>query len=489
MMRGSLAVTLLVGCAELFVLGRCRQLAGLRLVGPRPFRAVPSFVTVLPISDGDALNAGGGHEEKSTEVENHRDSQFAIPIVLGGQRLHVMLDTGSFRLTVSSKRCSKAECPRRAFDPAASRTYLRLAEKTGSLFGSGRLWAQEASDELELADYGLQRQNFWEISKLDPAMHELWGQTVFDGILGLSWRKTVPDAANETTLLEHLKVDAFTVCLGRSGGWSSLQPSGQAVHVWLNGAAAGTPSRVYWGHHGAHQLGHFVRMDVVGNQHWAVNLSNVSVWQKTKGMQKLACWAEPCVAVIDTGSSVVSAPKHHLPRLRRALAVQLGCENYDDLPDLHFHLGGRSVQAGMDVVLPARSYAKHVHVKVTAAGSNRKNKSASKSGIDELCEPRLGDSSFLTTNIPVWILGVPFLQEYMCEFDRSRFPAQVGIAAHPGSCPSSSAKQPRQEDATHLGAISVASELEWRSHEGSGNEMAEEFVKVPDARDLTGVRE
>lgn len=478
------AVYLLVIFVRLFACGECSQLVGRRLLRVRAPGIAPAALSgaagdaVQPLSSLSARNAPA-----TNAVENHKDVQFAIEVKLGGQRMYVMLDTGSYRLTVTSKRCPESECPHRAFNPAASKTYKQHTKKTESSFGTGHVWEQEAVDELQFGAYGPRHQEFWEILKLDQSMHDLWNQTQFDGILGLSWRKTVPDAGNETTVLEHFQVDAFTVCLGRSSGWSAVQSSGRTVQVLMNGVAGGTPSRIYWGRDGAQNLGHFARMEVLGDQHWAVNLSNISVLHKMQGLQKLACWDEPCAAVIDTGSSVLSAPKHHVSRLRRALGVKYGCSNWANLPDLHFHLGGKGTEAGVDVVLPARSYAKHVQLKAVTASSHDENKSVQEPLITEICEPRLGDSTFLNADIAVWILGVPFLQEYVCEFDRSRFPAQVGIAAHPGICPGSTASEAEK----HLGALSVGAELASQGDRDSAKVSDKHGSALPDARALLGV--
>eukprot|EP00747_Dinoflagellata_sp_TGD_P182688 gnl/TRDRNA2_/TRDRNA2_37032_c0_seq1.p1 gnl/TRDRNA2_/TRDRNA2_37032_c0~~gnl/TRDRNA2_/TRDRNA2_37032_c0_seq1.p1 ORF type:complete len:507 (-),score=50.29 gnl/TRDRNA2_/TRDRNA2_37032_c0_seq1:66-1586(-) len=406
------------------------------------------------------LIAESGHSATAvSELQNHKDIQFVFEVLVGGQRLRVVPDSGSFSLVLTSKRCEETTCPVRIFDPSHSGSYEALHWGRETLFGSGRLWMMAAHDELVLAGRGPQKQLFWEITQVSDAMRDMWSQAMFDGILGLSWRKSVPDAENETAVLESFGIGLFSACFGRAGKWLSMAPSGRIKEVIpYNGGVNGTPSRIYWSSRWStvHAGATVAYLDVIGNQHWAVNLSQVALQDHTAAatrsngstaFKKLSCWDQPCAAVIDTASSLIEVPTEHLSELLKRIGrVHLGCDNFDKLPNLHLHLGS-TVNGGIDIVLPPRSYVKRVQL----SSSNDPGKPMSEP--QELCTLKIGESRVIKGDIPVWILGVPFLQEYVCEFDRSGSPPRIGVAAHPGVCPSGHLAS------SHLGTLSVSSRL------------------------------
>jgi len=352
-----------------------------------------------------------------SELRNVANRQFLIEVELGGQRLHLAPDTGSFGLVVTSRRCSAAPCPARAFDPAASDTYEALNATKGALFGSGRLWMRAAQDELVLPGVGQRRQRFWEIVRFGDRMADMWETAEFEGILGLSWRSTVPSfndtsgtIMTENTVLENFGIESFTVCLGR-------------VEMRPYDTALVTPSRIYWSRPGALEWqAHTTYMDVVGENHWAVKLGDVSLWHVTQEKPwNIACWSEPCAAVIDLGSSALSAPHKHMRDLLTMIGnVSPDCSNFPLLPTLQLRLGG-SGEAGINITLPPRVYVDRVAYSNSMAS----------------CSLRLTAHNHLVTSTgaPMWVLGQPFLQEFACEFDRLRAPARIGVSAHPGWCP------------------------------------------------------
>eukprot|EP00929_Paragymnodinium_shiwhaense_P021099 TRINITY_DN13850_c0_g1_i3.p1 TRINITY_DN13850_c0_g1~~TRINITY_DN13850_c0_g1_i3.p1 ORF type:complete len:235 (+),score=24.07 TRINITY_DN13850_c0_g1_i3:685-1389(+) len=173
--------------------------------------------------------------------------------------------------------------------------------------------------------------------------------------------------------------------------------------------------------------------------HWAVQLSRISVSGGSGGEmlpEHVACWNEPCVAVIDTGASGILAPSSHAYAIRqRQGSVQGDCSNFDDLPTIHFRLGGPG-NAGVDVTLRPEHYIKRLKYTVLPSISS------------ETCKTHFAPISLSGYNVPAWVLGVPFLQEYLVEFDRSTFPPRIGLARHAGPCPGES------KDVTTLPAAS-----------------------------------
>jgi hypothetical protein len=261
-------------------------------------------------------------------------------------------------------------------------------------------------------------------------MGDFWAQSKIDAILGLPWLNTVPHT-NMTTVTENFGVESFAVCIGRNGNWKAVGHSGTKIEVTTHGEAVATPSFMYWGSSGQWQS--MVHIDILRHNHWSIPLRRVSVGGNGSGHlldsrygSEIACWDKPCVAVIDTGSSGLLAPSSHVFALyQRFGGVVADCSNYEKLPDIHFRLGGDGADDGMDVTLSPRDYVKRL----------RFGSVTSPDLFTESCRSQFAAATLQTYDSPVWVLGVPFLQEHVVEFDRSRSPARLGIGAHPGACP------------------------------------------------------
>jgi hypothetical protein len=90
------------------------------------------------------------------------------------------------------------------------------------------------------------------------------------------------------------------------------------------------------------------RIPVIGDIHWAVSLTDISVAGSPN--DKL-CSDGECVAVIDTGSNIIAGPSKLLARLAKKIKINYDCSNVDELPDVHLRLG-----PDMEVSLPGSAY-------------------------------------------------------------------------------------------------------------------------------------
>lgn len=415
------------------------------------------------------------HINGVSKLCNHKDIQFTLDVALGGQNLRVVPDTGSFALAVTSKRCSPDNCPKRAFDPFVSKTFKSSGKNKSVGFGSGYLQTLAGSDDLVLAGFHVQKQFFWEITEVDHAMRELWSQAEYDGILGLPWLSIVPGSNNQSTVSSALGVARFAVCLGRAGRWREVAPSGRIHELIPHNELRGTPSFIYWSDAGIQMRKSMTYLSVVGNQHWAVALHSISVSHgRHKRLNNLSmCIHQPCAAMIDTGSSEILAPPKHLEQILHAIGhVDRGCKNYGQLPELHLELGngkGFGDGSSLKVVLSPRAYVKRLLIqeldeaRLSSNNDSHGNVSRQERLLDsyEICQLRLSSNTVVGDDTAsVWILGVPFLQEHVVEFDRSQPCAKIGIAAHAGIC-----LDPSRTDAKKhasggpLGALSLDAEL------------------------------
>lgn len=286
-------------------------------------------------------------------LENMGNAQYLSTIIVGGQKLKVVPDTGSFSLLVTSTRCDKKECPRRSFDPKGSSTYKMLQREDFVQYGSGAVWTHEASDQVSLAGRTARSMNFWEITRVGDKMETLWENARFDGIMGLGWRE-LAQSTLEKTILETFQVKFFTFCFG-------------TVNMKV-GDMRETPSRIYWDEAGAKSLGEhdFHNVEVLAGtvNHWAVKISNVGVAAAPLDDKPfhVACGEdEPCAAILDTGTSIISPPIRQLRYiLDRIGPIQSDCSNYEYLPTLHFWLGGQNDSEPFHVTLPPSAYVRRI---------------------------------------------------------------------------------------------------------------------------------
>lgn len=394
-----------------------------------------------------------------TPLTNHGNYAFVMEFELAGQQLRAVPDTGSFTLLVTSAHCPTSSCPRRAFQPQNSATYTNLETQAILTFGSGTVVTQLAQDQLSFAGLPVKQQKFWEIIAMGDDIRPLWVDAEFDGILGLAWKDSMP-VSGETTVMETFGIQSFTVCLAKLD------------HI----TGAISQSFIYWGQPGA--LEAYAKqvnyLAVIGETHWGVKLSNFAVKHMTESEPwKVACWDKPCAALIDTGTSYLTAPDDHFSAMLQSFSqIDSRCVNLDILPDIQFRLGGEG-DDGIDIVLPARTYVEKLRVKSTVGHSGHPGEQ-----FEDQCNLKYKPANvFSSQGVPVFILGMPFLFDYVAEYDRSASPPRIGIAKKSFDCPD---RLSPGAPALHSLASAVASDADG----GLGLRRSEE---TPDARAVVGI--
>ncbi|CAD7957004.1 unnamed protein product [Amoebophrya sp. A25] len=329
-------------------------------------------------------------------AENFEDVYYTVPLQVGGQMLHCVPDTGSFSVLLISKECS--ECGDvlsyldQAFDPSKAPNYSHLSQYAEITFGSGSVHVEGGSTAVQMGNaVVVNGQKVWEIKQMDSGMQSIWDQGArFEGILGMGMATWVPDSRNESTLLANAHIFKFGMCLGDESDQTS---------------------KIYWGAwpHGPH----YVTSPVVGKKHWAISVTSFGVGDVLK-----TC--DPCAAVVDSGTSSLGAPETHLADLENLLKDSLGnsldgdCSNQESMPDIKIGLKGTDGST-FTIAIPASWYVKK-----------------SSDGVCRL--------SLMTTPLPssrdfgpVWLLGQPFIREYMVMYDRESDPPTMSFARRGGT--------------------------------------------------------
>eukprot|EP00927_Polykrikos_kofoidii_P021332 TRINITY_DN20216_c0_g1_i1.p1 TRINITY_DN20216_c0_g1~~TRINITY_DN20216_c0_g1_i1.p1 ORF type:complete len:526 (+),score=63.61 TRINITY_DN20216_c0_g1_i1:214-1791(+) len=373
-------------------------------------------------------------------LENVGDAQYMGTIHVGGQPLKTIFDTGSFELMVLSSRCSNCMSnPRTLFNEHKSQTFKSLHFVTQHSFGSGDTWSEQAVDILELGNY-TRRQHFWNVIDADmPTMRDIR----FQALLGLgpprSALKFAKEAAEEAreeelkyvkshqrmpkrlkseihhnyaalshlqrarNLVDNINLHSLSICFGRSPGSPGYLAFGDT-------AVEDNPQR-------------FLTVPVVGDTYWSTSLSDVVFGKSVSFVNDSLGWSmprvggcveSPCTAILDTGTSLIMAPRAASAEVNAAFEAWEAsggrCSDLTGLPTLDFKLGGYSFS------LPPEVYVGQIRGPVADEIASRMP-SLRRESVQDGCVPLVMSSDSQTEDGEVWVLGIPFFREYFTSFN------------------------------------------------------------------------
>jgi hypothetical protein len=311
-------------------------------------------------------------------MTNFQNTQYYGDIVVGGQVLQGIFDTGSFELLVLSTRC--ASCYRTAYDYQKSPTYVPATNNPGKEFhfGSGPAYTVRGYDRVSIGHLTVERMPIWEIVDHKIDVLEV---SHLDAIVGIG-----PGEADRThpSLMDKFGITRFSVCLqqqDKSPGWI----------IWQDYDPRTRPG--------------FTEVEVKGQVHWGVELWNVQVGDTVVSCQ------QGCGAVLDSGTSLIAAPRQSLVHLKGALdTLHPDCSNMHDMPWLRFQIADKIME------LPPQAYiARMVGVIPPTIWDVLSFKPQAK--VVMQCVPLLMDLDEMNTPLgPLWIIGMPFFRYYYTTF-------------------------------------------------------------------------
>ncbi|CAK0867163.1 unnamed protein product [Prorocentrum cordatum] len=236
---------------------------------------------------------------------------------------------------------------------------------------------------------------------------EPFGSFEFDGVLGLG--------------LEGLAVDPEFSFFGQMFKLHNLT---DASFGYFLSRADGVPSEITFGGHDERRMASALQWAPVHRPefgHWQVRIRSVTAGNETLAL----CEAGDCVAVADTGTSLLGVPRQASQRLHWLLARQVP-DNPDEIdcrrfpgPDLTFDLGD-----GVKLTLGPEDYSRPTAMRVV------QNKTG---GSQVICRASLlpvdGDAEVLGPK--AWILGEPLLRKYYTVYDYRRQRVGFSLAEQP----------------------------------------------------------
>lgn len=326
--------------------------------------------------------------------------QYFGDISVGGQKVPAIFDTGSFEVIVASTRCKQCRDP--PYNPQASKSF-RPSQPTKAvqhLFGSGPVNSELGFESVQVGPLTSSEQAFYQIVKHDI---DVLNSGSFDAIVGLA-----PEGHNltEKTLTESLHLSEFSLCLEPDPG----------APGWLTWGGDLTPE----------QKASAAVMQVIGQHHWVVSLRDIMPAMplskdQIDAAQTLFC-GRGCAAILDSGTSLISAPAYALRGLEILLPkLHENCSNFETLPNLEFVIGGLKVQ------LPPEAYA----VRLRGTASEKRNagnllhfmaKEDTPENDGDQCVYGFMEVNRHTDFGPLWIFGMPFFRVFHTTFKNAPNP-------------------------------------------------------------------
>jgi hypothetical protein len=252
-------------------------------------------------------------------------------------------------------------------------------------------------------------------------------QMNFDVIMGLGTDAVTDHGSSfeATSTLSNLgngALDSFSICLGRRSGEPGRLNLGSAVPL---------PKGLEWEQH-----------PVVGEGMWTVKFGGIGTKKDELGM----CGSSDCVALIDSGTSLITLPTDVLNDFQTRLPkIKEDCSNMDELPTVYVELSGKVLEippqiyviefedyqaslVNMSRAAPAGfRFAAHVAMSAAKGQVAEASQLSSSGRASCLSAFMAGDYSASShgkgtelslMNAPMIILGMPFLRGYASHFVR-----------------------------------------------------------------------
>lgn len=369
----------------------------------------------------NAVELGGFFRQ---ELINDGDVQYSGEIVLGGQTLHAVLDSGSFELVAFSHNCTSCGDRRVLYSGGTSVNAESGDLVADQMYGSGSTTSVESWDTVKVANVEVDRQMFWQVTSAN--MRALEGAS-FQAILGVGppgsaymiaaeeaemakqealqgvrrgerkddWDRIVAhyeevrDSIRRTPkLLEQADIHIMSTCLRKE----SLSPG---VFVWNDKDPRQLPAGVA------------KEVRVTGDTYWSAQLRDVRL-----GGKPIACQQQACEGVLDTGTSLLAVPSAAVQRITELINDQgaADCLTLNQLPNLSFKLGDQ------EFTLPAESFIGELmgqYVEEVRQLMPHVRWPWHHAPKEPVCEAMIMSAG---EDDGTWIFGMPFFRQYYTTF-------------------------------------------------------------------------
>jgi len=417
-------------------------------------------------------NFNDSHKECRMHMRNNEDVDFTIQLGLGGQKISVIPDTGSFAMVIFSDMCTSCGPRESLLHPDKINHFAAGTERAIQNYGSGMTFSTDAYAPAEVhctnegATYiRTPKQMFWMTVKANLPVAS---QSSFQGIFGLGPPHSDPlmaelEAAEAKAQIEEMKsegtnVDRYEPVLENL---EEVARFTKTVKPWLknNGmttfsvclrARPGQDGVLIYNDQRAVEKPHqFAKISVdTEGPYWQTTFSNLKLGASEDELRIRTKGAT--TAILDTGTSLIGAPGWFVESVAAFVEEHLptfGCNDVSLWPDLKFTMGGE------DLALPASSYIG----KISGMGDNFEKSNPqlmgrmphlkrgaectamifSTTSEEDEAEGSGNNDEYLRTNSssgveqdpggsnPDWIFGLPFFRKYYTTFMLSKDSAKA----------------------------------------------------------------
>jgi len=292
-----------------------------------------------------------------TTLDDQGNMQYYGQVRLGTpeKEFKVVFDTGSFILWVPDVACDGFACKTHhkfAVHESASGEVLDETKALVKLayikYGTGSMVGVKASETAKIGNLAVPNMGVLVATIEDGAIFRV---SQFDGVLGFSRRDMImKNKAGEDVHYNFLNAakKAGTI---KSAVISFFLGSRSSTGTIGGGAAivGGVDKRLFQGPITYHN----VLRRTMGN--WALHLKTLHVGDSKKNY----CGEKGCLAVIDTGTSLMVGPDEVLVGVQDAMGVNPDCSNLKTAPAIHFGFGNeeRMTMPAADLTLELKSWS------------------------------------------------------------------------------------------------------------------------------------
>eukprot|EP00933_Yihiella_yeosuensis_P069309 TRINITY_DN756_c0_g2_i1.p1 TRINITY_DN756_c0_g2~~TRINITY_DN756_c0_g2_i1.p1 ORF type:complete len:457 (+),score=80.54 TRINITY_DN756_c0_g2_i1:85-1371(+) len=334
------------------------------------------------------------------------------------QSFTVVFDTGSAHLFVPSSKCNSETCNHhRKYNRELSSTAVDIdhagkqvaknathRDQVNIAFGTGEVTGSFVRETICLGSGKLTSDNECTSMRVIMATElskEPFATFEFDGVLGLG--------------LDSLAVDPEFSFFGQLSKLNSLQ---HEMFGYFLSRVDAVPSEISFGGADERRIASEMKWAPVHRPelgYWQIKVKRVTIGEE----QLPLCEEGGCVAIADTGTSLIGAPRQISQRMHWLLArkvpdnpAEIDCRNFPG-PDMTFELEG-----GVTVTLGPEDYSRATAMKVlqSKTGSSQTVCRASLLPVDD--GEALGPKAF--------ILGEPALRKYYTAYDWKK--KRIGFA-------------------------------------------------------------
>jgi len=345
---------------------------------------------------------------KPVELKNWGYTQFVGTLGIGtpAQTMRVIYDTGSSNTWLPGHSCDEASCDKYGkYDRKKSASFEELKEaqglgeiRTPSFFikyGSGLVRGKVIQDDITLGGIKLKKARFGEVGYEHG---HAFRKGHFSGIVGLAFPSLA--AANMYPLFDQV-IDQKVLQKNEFAFYLSNRIDNPS-RLMLGDSAEGS-----W-------KGELTSHDVIENNYWSVRMADVMVGDERLNI----CPEDGCKVAVDSGTSLVTGPSHHVSQLLQKLDIAHNCENWEDIKPMSLLLEATRKDGSKYL----KKYQLHKNEFVFEMKNKQGHRKACTPGVMALDVPK--------PRGPLWILGDLFMMKYFTQYNRHTNQVKIGLANH-----------------------------------------------------------